>query len=229
MKKVPRELELEELLKALESAPENVSETSTEYRNDLLAFLSFYNLQNGNEKVNKTLIKRMYREWSDDPIEGRLLDWELGKLLTQCPTDSRCYLVNEKAINLAASAYKYLLGRKHNKTKSPFYKKHFDRFLSSHGIKKGQVWMPAFVLFHLYDKWTYKNKSHRTMSQEYFMAFCNLYFERKRVKGTYYWYRVDESIYNHITKEQVSDMIETRKLYGKRRQRTKKEKKDQVS
>jgi hypothetical protein len=214
MKKTPRELELEELLKALEGTTDAPAASPTDYHNDVLAFLSHYNIQNGPEKVSKTLIKKIYNEWSENPISKDKLENELTKLLQ---SDARYYHLNQRSINLAASAYKYLSENKTiKKVKSPHYKKHFETYLNHYGIKRGKVWIPVFVLFHLYDKWIYGNKRNRGLTKDYFQQFCNLYFERKRVDMTYYWYGVDETIYNHITKEQVIDMINTRKLYGKK-------------
>lgn len=216
MSKLTRELNTEELLKALENKKEEVVE-QTEYSNDVLAFLHFFDIKNGNEKINKSLLRRVYTQWSDKPMGRHAFFIELANFLE--PASDRCYSINHNSLDIAASGYRYLLeNRKRNKTLSPKWKAHFESFMSYYSLDRGAVWVPGFVLFHLYDKWTYKNKATSTLTESYFQMFCGLYFKKKRLKGTYLWYRVSQNILNgeFFSYDQMKAMIQTRDDHGKK-------------
>lgn len=215
MKRVPKELTNEEILKALENSDVELPQGMPEYRNDILAFLSFYGVTNGKEKIPCRLLYKIYREWSENPLTSKTFSEEIHQHIE---FDKSYIYINLKSIDLSISAYKHLKSNSRNKTKSPAFRKHFDEFTSLHELKKGTKWIPSFVLYYLYDKWCYNSKKRPLLSEENFSRFLKLYFPiRKRARGTNYWYSVDKSIYNHITKEQVSIMIRTRKIYGKKR------------
>ena len=228
MKKiVPKELTEEELLKALEN--QNEERSVIDHEDDILSFLSFYNITNGNEKVLKKLLFKIYREWSDNPLKNPSFSSRISLYLDN---DDRGFFVNQSSINLSVSAYNYLSQGKRDKLKTPKYRKHFESFLSFYDLKKGKEWVPNYVLYYLYDKWTYKNKSKRALSEDNFGKFLTLHFERKRIRKKVdtqsYWYRVDPSIYNHITKDQVKEMIKTRKFHVKKRKKSRKKTTDQA-
>ena len=224
-KKIPSEFSDEELLKALEQVKEEKVEQS-EYHNDILAFLHFYKIENGDNKVTAKLLRQLYVQWSDDPITANHFGQELNKFITR--KSDTYYLINQKSFHLAASSYKFLKQNKKDKIKRPLYRKHFDNFLAHYGITKGRsVWVPGFILFHLYDKWVYKNRTIRTLAEPWFYQFCKLHFNRKRPDGSVYYYQLGQTFFDIMTKEKMLEMIESRNNHAKaHKKRQKRQKKD---
>lgn len=217
MSRVPRELSEEELLKALEESQDDVGVKTIEYKNDVLSFFSFYNIQNGTDRVNKKLVFKIYREWSDQPLNSHMF-MDAANLFLE--NDRYYFFINQDTISLTVSAYKSIQARKRDMTKSRNYQKHFRTFLDHHDIKTGLIWIPNFVLYYLYDKWTYHNKMKRPMAKSTFLKFLPVFLPKRKRSKEIAYHAVGRGIYKHITKEQVSVMKRTRKVNVKKGKRS---------
>ena len=208
MKRLTSELSLDELLKSLEKVPDEKEESNLEYKNDILGFLNFFKIKQVDEYIHKHLLRKIYTQWSTDPIPAKQFYTELNYYFKQ--HGYRGYMINQNAINLSSSAYRYYSDkRKVDKIKSPSWKRHFDSFLNFYQIKSGKTWVPWFALYHLYDRWTYNNKAKSILSEMNFIAFLNLYFKRKR-KNDYYWFCVHSDVYQKISPESIMNIMEAR-------------------
>lgn len=226
MKKLARELDLETILEALNNKKDEEYKDD-EYHNDIVGFLHFYNIENGKQKVSKRLLYRLYKQWSDNPLESRQFNSQLGIFIE---SSNEFYLINQKSLDLAASAYRNLQKRHRDKTKQVKYKKHFENFLKFYNIKEGTQYVPWFVLYHLYDKWVYNNKTKNVLTEMFFAIFCDLYFPRKRKTSTFYWYAVDPLIFDVISRETMQEMVDSRNAYVEKHKKRKKPKiKKQIS
>ncbi len=222
----PNSRSTEELLKDLESEEDvswldDISED--DYKNDIISFISAYNLQQGPHKINKTVLKYLYQQWSSKPLALGSFYNEMAKFFeTQGNGDKSYYFVNHDAITLSKRAYELVKKRTRKPTSSPKIKQHFDAFLNKHNIKAGNVWIKSYVLYYIYDKWTYTNRKSKPLGYKSFLAMCTLYFPKRRTAGVHI-FRVDPSIYKVVSKRKIKHLEEAKENYVKRRRKVKKE------
>lgn len=213
--KLPNERTLEELLKSLE---ENVQEDLFDSSDDLITFLARFDIVPGEHIISVKLLYEVYSRWSKAPMKKTEFSSRINKYLPdKIYSDNRYLLINLTMFQLSDASYKLLIKNKKNATKIPRMKEHFEKFLSDNHIKRGNIWLENHILYYMYDKWTYKNRKKHSLGPYQFDAVCRLYFEeRNRMTHKRHWYKVDESIFKSITKQQVREMRENLKqLYAK--------------
>lgn len=214
LNKLITELTEEELLKLLEDK-EGDNFNLTDYKNDLLEFISFYQLRPGTNKVTPAILFELYKLWSKKPIKQKAFTKQMGEMLpTERTFSLRYYLLNCPQNSVLGYVIKYL--KTHNKTHSKVYKQHFDNFLKKYEIKNGSFFIKDFVLFDLYDQWVYQIRKRRPFSYNQFQNFCKLYFEHKYIEPNN-WYGVDQSIIRYLS-EEMTHALKTKKKhrYGKK-------------
>lgn len=221
LKKLHNSFSEEELLELLESEKEKPEE-KLEYKNDVLYFLSVYNIKEGDNRVPNRTIYELYKAWSNDPLNQRTFYRELAGLLPRHPNSKATYyLINESAINLTAKAYKLLQEDKIDVTKSPRYRQNFELFLKETNLKPGNYKLESFILYKIYDNWHYSKKSKAKYLGKYnFIHMLKLYFKKSRIGSTKLaWFSVDKSILNHIDEQQLERI---RTAYHEKQKKNKK-------
>lgn len=227
LKKLPNSLTTEELLE-LADKPNKEAEVLETSKNDVLRFLTTYNIKPGKQTVKKRLLYDLYRKWSDDPLESKNFNLEVGKyLLVHFKGIQAYYCINRKGFRLAMDIEELYLKHSKDKTKVIGYKKHFDSFLKHYELKPGKYYIETFVLYTLYDKWTYKNGANNPLGYNQFYNFCKLYFTKKRkTSNRVAWFGVNKSsIDKHLTKEELAYIRQGRQHYASKKDKTKSKKK----
>lgn len=195
LKSLPHKLSNEDLLKALEK--EDSREVILEGRNDVLPFLSHYNIEPGDYKVAKRAIFDLYRKWSDEPVTKTVFAREFTKYIPY--EHSNFHFINIKAIEIGYKTFQLIQDHKYDKRKNPKHRAHFEKFLSTFDIKKGDIWIEGFVLFYLYDKWTYETKKQHYIGRKYFNMFLQLYLPNKRIGSSKMKiFKVDKNVLQHL-------------------------------
>lgn len=204
-RKAPNTLTDKELLDLIgEDTPGPNQSPIIEYKNDLMEFLSVYNIKEGYIKVSSNLLYKLYREWSNSPIQKKTFTEEMCQLFTYKRYGiGRFLLLNIKAFQLAQQYSKLM--KPIDKTKRKGWKQHFDRYLEKYSIKSGGFFVKYTVLYNLYDKWVYKNKNRHPLGIDQFKNFCKLYFDYKTVQKCY-WFSVDKSIIQHLSEEDLKEL-----------------------
>lgn len=196
MRKKPiTEVTDEELLKLLEGNSETSELNIEEYPNDVLEFMSVFNLQNGPYPVKTAVLGRFYSQWSQNPLKPNQFTKELHKFLN---IDGNNFMLNITNNEILKKTLKHL--EKRDNTKLKISKLHFDNFIKKYNIQKGDFWMKDIVFYDLYDKWSYEINKKRPFSFYSFKKFCNLYFMKKSIHSND-WYAVNKSIIKHLTEE----------------------------
>lgn len=195
-KKLPHEIDTEELLNLVDSKEEFVEEAKNEITEDehsILAFLSFYNIKHGNEKIPCTLLYEIYKRWAKEKISKDLFFKSVSLYLIRGKTGvHNYYQINMDALTLSKKALD-LLKKKPNRTKSKTAKVHFDSFLSHYKITKGTDRVGLEYLYKLYDKWHYEKKPKSRLGKGQLKKFLRLYFDYKISNGQdYYRIRINE-------------------------------------
>lgn len=141
-----RAKEIENLLNILEGKEQVI----VSYKNDILNFIKFYKLKSGNKRVKRTLIKRLYRNWSKDPDKhfgyklGRYFQGKDGYfLLNRDPTEFLEYLDDKEPKKTKIS-----IKRSYN----------VNQFLLDQRIAKGDNYFIHYILYYMYLEWCDLNK-----------------------------------------------------------------------
>ena len=218
--KLPNNATTEELLKSLEQGDSVAVEYAVDsYHNDVLAFFSSYGILPGEHQVNKSVLRYIYKNWSNNPITYKQFVTELGKFFAKSISGGRtCFNINQDAFTLSTRAYKIISKNTRSATKSPKTKEHFENFIKKYDIKKGTFWIEARTFFYLYDKWTYTIKKKNPIGYLNFLKLCRLYFPVKKNTGRdLHWVGLDNSITKHIPKYKINSLRKARKVYADRR------------
>lgn len=204
---LPNTLTQEELLKILKEDPSEIKEEDNQ-TDDILGFVSFFNLKPGKNLVPKKLIYQLYQYWSKAPISSNNFFNKFTLYFQPTGYGHRTsFYLNLESINISKRLLKLIDKHTRIKTKSPTYKRHFESFLNHYKLKAGKIWIESYILYYLYDKWTYKIKKKHPLSKEQFYNFCKLYFPKNRITtSSVLFYQVDDIIYKIITRKEVEEI-----------------------
>jgi hypothetical protein len=220
--KLPNELSIEDLINSAESDPSPVQKINLE-KNDVVLFLTFYDIKPGRNVIKKRFLYELYRKWSSNSVSKHMFGHEVGKFLPsyQIGKDS-IYKLSINAFDINERLYALILKKTKNKTKSSNYMKHFEHFIKKYEIKHGTVWLESFVLYYLYDKWIYKINKNNPLGRRQFFNFCKMYFKFKRLtKSKIMWFGIHKNIYKQLTRGEIREI---RQGYYEKNKRERKEK-----
>lgn len=194
------EISNEELLDLLK---DDSSQTSNfQYQNDILEFISFYQITQGDYKITARLLYKLYKYWSKSPISQNSMSNDLALFFAK--SSASIFLINKPREFFLEKSSK----KKVNKTKRKQWFKHFKGFIEKYNLKSGRFFVKDIVLYNLYDKWTYKNNNHNPLSLPQFIKFCRLFFHKpypKEIKGSM-WFSVDSEIQEYFTPDLINLM-----------------------
>jgi hypothetical protein len=204
--KLPGEWTLEELLEsASKETNEAVQETDTASSiidSDVFTFINSLAIKPGTKKVNKRLIYKLYRNWSPQHVTPTVFG-QFFSMFFESNTNS--YFLNLDALQIVRTPVKYIRKVKRDKTKSKNYKVHFEKFMKFYGLTNGSCFVESYVLYYMYDVWTYDNNNKAPMGSKQFFNFCEIYFEKKRLESSKIgFFGINEDIKNtFLTKDRL--------------------------
>lgn len=235
--KLPNNYTLEELLESINNPQSSSEELSAEntttilelLNSDVYNFITTLNLQSGKQLVKKRILYTIYRSWSIRPVSFRIFSTFLQTVFDH---NQKHYKLNIDTLKLLRMPIPQIQKVKKKMTTSKNYKAHFDAFLNHYDITAGTFYVKSFVLYYLYDLWTYKNKSLRPLGFSNFLKFCDVYFVTKRLEDSKIkYYGISENIKEtHLTKERLDEIhqwgkkFNENKVIGEAKKRAKKEK-----
>lgn len=169
-------------------------------------FIKALNIVPGTDQVRQTYLFTLYNKWIKSSITSNKFRMDLTKYFDYKDVKKvRFFLVDLKALNLGVKSKEAIF--KQDKTKIRTYTTHFNNYLKYHDIKSGTYWVEGYVLYYLYDKWTYKNNNRNPLGEIQFANFCNLYFKQKQQsKNHAKYYGVEKTILNHVTTEHLQQI-----------------------
>lgn len=188
----------------LVSNPDTSTIKVYDYPNDIIKFISVYNLKSGIEPIQTRLLHKLYIHWSKNPVQQKEFAYTLFDIFPSGKgTGQTVLFLDKKALDLHAEVIKLVTPV--DKTRQKGWTEHFVKYLSFYNIKKGGLFIANSVLYNLYDKWCYKNKNRRPLGANQFDKFCKVFFENKLVKGCN-WSKIDKSIEQHLTEDLINLM-----------------------
>lgn len=223
-RKLPHKISDEDLLEALKSTTKDTpsQEEFSNYpvlQNDVVMFLSFYQIEPGKDTVPQKMLYDLYKLWSNNPISKVSFGIEISKFLLIHQKGPRWYyLINRSSLNLTKAAFDLVNKQTINKAKSPPWRKHFENFLNKYEIKPGDYFLESFVLYDLYDEYVYGLNKKLPLGEDQFFNLCKIYFKHKRKTSNYLtWFGVDKSITKTLTRERIKSLRRNRQLrHGKK-------------
>lgn len=219
-KTLPSTMSYEELLAAMEqeeslSPEESTSSTEEilEYENNVVPFLSHFNILPGETPVSKKLLYHLYKKSVDEPRDTLSFNRIVGQFLGHYRNYSgNFYMINQDQFAISSHIFKLFTQSHITKTKSNTYQKHFLTFCDIKNVTKGTHWVQGFVLYEIYRDFCRDRHKRAAFSYETFFTFLKENFKYKRVnKNRSMWFAVNEEAKNYYTKEQLDDIVEKRR------------------
>lgn len=207
-KKPANALTVDELLESLNNQEQ--SEQVLEYHNDVLPFLTHFSIISGAYPVLNSLIYKLYKAWSKNPVSQNVFSLTANQILFHIKRGSKSYyLINKPAIKIAESEFELVRGKKRKLDKSPLYRKHFENFINKHNLLKEEIYVESYVLYYIYDKWCYSINRKIPLGYDSFVMFCGLYFKNKRITNSNMkWFLVSKELYQYVTEEELKEVKE---------------------
>lgn len=214
----------EELLDILK----NVSKTDTfdtiEIHDDVANYLLHFKILPGKYLIKSTLLFKLYRHWSKNTVSRSTFSLRMNMyLLGRGQGNNKHYKINQNAFKLTEEIEKIV--PRVNKTKSVFYRQHFEKFINLHNLKKGSFYLEGYILFNLYDKWTYINEMTNPLNEQQFHLFCKLFFNRKVLnrKGHVFYAINKEAIKQYLSQDDIDKLRQERQNREKENKKSNKE------
>lgn len=222
IEKLPNELSLEDLLNSLgEATPQQLeqnSELSLSGLGPVLSFIQAFNILPGNELVTDIDLYRLFRLWAKDSlITRRNFNVQAGRhIISQLVGGKRYYSINHDLIKISQETLTILKDHQIDKTKSKYYKNHFEKFLNYYCLEAGTVFVEVDLLYYLYDKGNTERRVNNLLGYESFVQMCGLFFKQKRLsRHRLAWFGVSRNIKNHLNEETVLNWRQGRLKHGR--------------
>lgn len=202
MKKLPKDITDQALLDALKSQDENLPAV-LEYFNDVVPFISHFNIGVGTELVTNKLIYWLYTKWSKEPLSKSGFFQEFSKYI---PAHNSNYKINVSSLTLSEAAYKMIQKKVRDPLKTKKGKFDFDQFLERYSIQKGNKWVPSYLIYYYYRHWADSLKK-KPLSLESFTQFCKLYFEHKKPAPKQVYFKLNNQFERKYLDKELRDAI----------------------
>lgn len=220
--KLPNEISDADLLELLNSkADHKYIVTSSLTNDDIVMFLSTFNIKPGKEPIQARGLYKLYKDWSKSPINQYSFAHTLNKYYKR---QGLYYLINLDVLDLAKSALDIIKKPNKRKTVRKSWRIHFQSFVDRYSLKSGNFYVNDFILYYLYDKWTYDNRVRGRLGKEQFNEFCKLYFKlkRNRKKGSN-WFGIDKGIeLTHLPPAKIASLKEAKERHDRKKEKVQK-------
>jgi hypothetical protein len=229
---LPSAKDTQELLKDLEFYTPSEEETFLEedYKNDILAFLSTYNVQPGKTEVSDTVLYYLYSQWSQDRIGRKPFNMELSKFFQRKTNRNKLFfLINQDGMSLSKAGFSIVKSKTRDAVKIKTKKRHFEAFLNARHLSPGDFFIEADILYRLYDKWTYDNKHKMPLGRKSFYSFLYLYFKCKEAKNTKYFAVEQKGLFKHVSTRKLAIIRKKNESKKKPKVKKEKQKRDKIS
>jgi len=214
MKKLPHNIDTEELLKALETA-EDIQELVS-FKNDVPLFLSKFKIEAGSNFILPRMLYKLYKLYSVDPVSQQVFSLSCSEFV---PRKGHYFKLNITPLKVTKILTK---PKNRNDISSSHFKKHYDKFIETANITKGTKWTEGFMLFEVYRFYCIDHKLHKRLTYENFVTISKMYFEHKRIgssKGM--WFKMDHDTLSILTPEHQQNVRNSRRMNDKEREKRK--------
>jgi len=174
--------------------------------NDVVPFLTNYNITPGDTLVSKKLLYKLYKTYSTEPMNSMEFAMQVGEFVE---AKGMFYRINID--NFAVSKHIYAEQNKIDKTKSITYQTHYNWFVKEIGMNRGLKWVEGFVLFYIYKDFCKSRRVNPKLGYNSFHRFLKLHFQfRRKNENRSLWFRVDDKIHNLLTEAEKDVLRDAR-------------------
>lgn len=205
LKKLPSLLSVEELISQInQESPEEQNKKevtlSEEDESTFLYFLHNFNIVPGNEPIKKNVMWAIYKAWARNPIKRKDFMAQLNSYFpdnTTVTNKQGTIYINVNAAKLAFEVFTKFKRLNQRLKQKPANDK-LDNFLNYYHITDGSYWLEDYLLYFLYDKYSYRvlkinPNTPLYLSKVVFNGLCNVRFEKAQKNGTMF-YAVNENV-----------------------------------
>ena len=156
-KTLPQDLDLESLLsKAIEVSGQSQEEEHIVHDN-ILEFISFYNIKPGKHPVKRRVLYKMFRAWSKAADYGPNY---FGLKLTQFfESDQYNVFISYEAIDLTKKAKEvFFKSDNSSRVKSKHYKQQIEKFMEDLSVTSGDYAVQGTSLYYIYEGWALETR-----------------------------------------------------------------------
>lgn len=234
LKKSPKSLSTNDLLKLLDEYEEDISVKTKSERvlpifegstsdEQVFNFLSQFEVKEGDYSVSSRKLYFIYRTWALEPCSQRKFLYSLkGHFVSEVISNVHWFKLNKSFNDLLADSKPYVERKKQSKFRSPYIQKQYEKFMKAHDIKAGKKYaINAMILYFFYDKWTYKNRLKQWLTYPLFIKFSELYFKVKFISPKPLLMtaviEIDEAFFNKVSKEDIETAIQWSRIRDEKR------------
>lgn len=224
----------DDLLDLLDSDEETYSVDVVEFSNDVVSFISKYNIKAGENSVKRNLLYKLYKEYSVSPVEMLKFSTVLGEYLPRF-TNSRgaWFKLNIEALKVTKELFTLLNANKRKATTSVPTMNHFKYFRDSCNIHEGDKWIEGFILFEVYKRWNKFREKKPILGYPRFLNMLKANFKHRRItENRSEWFRVTTGYKDYVTEDDIKAIRHNRQRKKKARSipgiETGKESKDKI-
>lgn len=212
--KLPTNFSIEELLNTLEKIPAHVEtddqsqfDEHYDYNDDILDFIQAFKINPGQTLIGSMLMYRIYKQWSLNPTTKLKFAKRFGDFIAR--EGENHYLISANIFNFTKLT-KQLLNHKLKRQKRRIKPEYIQEILDYYGIKPGKMWLEGYIIHYLYIEWCDANRRAKKLAYNPFLAALRSFFEFK-MTHTSLFFRVDESILQHLPQSKLDAMRKGKK------------------
>ncbi len=175
-KKLPHLASEQELLDAIskDEPTHTVLIQQPTFGNDIVSFLSFYEIKPGQDKVRFAMLFHLYKLWSKDPVSKETFAKQLSIYMGK--SERGYYSINLGTLRLTEEAFRLVNEQTVNKAKSVPWRRHYEDFLTHHSITTGKYYIESYILFMLYKEYIVTT-DRKALSYVQFNNLSKVYFK----------------------------------------------------
>jgi hypothetical protein len=197
VKKLPSYLTDEELLnKALSEEQEDVI---PEPSNNIVAFLLFYKLEPGAFQVKITVLYRLYKAHTKDPVPKRTF---INEVTNYIINKNGFFYINKNAFDIGHKTFT-LFKASEKVHKYPSFNKHFQNFIKANNLEDGNIWTDNVLIHEEYKTWCKIVHRKRLLGIKSFNRFLKLYFKQGKQTGNIKYTKINRKIHEKEEKKQL--------------------------
>lgn len=181
-------------VKVVEEIP--INNVILESFDNILPFISTFNIKNGDNEVDSMLLYSLYKHWSkldDLQLKGKFIN-ELNKYFQFLSRSGRkYYLLDKSGLLFAPSIYElYEKKCKRKRTLPKGSTNHFNSFINTYQIKRSDSrWISFETLYFLYIGWRNIKKLKQKLKEKMFKRFLTLYFGKAKHTKEGLFYKIE--------------------------------------
>lgn len=227
-KKLPNQISTKDLLDSLEekSLESSIQEEQEIIHDNILEFLSFYNIKQGEEPVKRRVLYKMFRAWTKSKDYG--VSYFSLQLNQYFFSDLRHVYIDINALDLTKKAKEVFFNLKNStgvtsKYKDKLTKIQIEDFLKKFRIVHGEYSAQGTMLYYIYEEWAMKT-NRKIINIIDFTHYLKLFLEH------YVGYDTG-GLYFYIDKQQMKvsgAAIEKAKKWAEARSKANKKKKESI-